>query len=647
MNKYMILNNRETSNRTSFLFEEGYFEAQKLRSNSSTVCERMINTVAHFPTEGFLGLQFDFQSTLSVSGEFFTSPGVTISVADYGWIFCQGLVLGKTPRTVQKKKAPEQMRVYRLRPVSDDPNDNADIPDAEPEEDYYYDSDRRKERKRMSNVREMLRMLADYRAILQILTENTPEAGSGHGTLLIRLRGEMPIRMQAILSMVFPGTFMEDVTGGNLSGADPHLSDRTFYYNISLLLRSLIKMVSGDERRNHEKPETSASTDPDLDQLSNPDPEPMSEPDEDLFYPPEKTDPELSEDTSIDTLDLTVRSYNSLMRRGISTIGELASVSEEELMHIRGLNETCRMEIREKLRQIREHIKKLATSEEILDSLVGLEEVKAQVRKIVAFSKMKKDMLESGMENVSMVLNMEFTGNPGTAKTTVARILADLLFRAGLLTCKKVLEVGRSDLVAKYEGQTAEKVSDVFQRAKGRLLFIDEAYSLVEANQRGYGDEAIDAIVQEMENHREETIVVFAGYPEPMKEFFDRNPGLRSRVPFRISFPDYSAMEMQSIVQMEAKKRGFRIHPDAEDTILSICESVSGDPGAGNGRFCRNLVEYSILEYAERVYGSPETPETEADKTPSAPKTFELLTRDFLGFAVPKKDKKTPIGFIA
>ena len=189
----------------------------------------------------------------------------------------------------------------------------------------------------------------------------------------------------------------------------------------------------------------------------------------------------------------------------------------------------------------------------LLDSLIGLKEVKSQVRKIAAYARMKRDMAVKNKNDVSMVLNMTFVGNPGTAKTTVARILAGILFESGLLKSADPLEVGRADLVGKYVGHTADKVRNVFDDACGRLLFIDEAYALVDSRRSDFGDEAINTIVQEMENRRSDTIVVFAGYPDEMEEFFSRNPGLRSRVPFHITFPDYSAEEMVRITELEAE----------------------------------------------------------------------------------------------
>ena len=272
-----------------------------------------------------------------------------------------------------------------------------------------------------------------------------------------------------------------------------------------------------------------------------------------------------------------------------------------------------------------------------LDDLVALDDVKNQIREIAAFARMRQDMPAEVRNDVLAALNMEFVGNPGTAKTTVARICAGILKEIGLLSSSELVEVGRADLIGKYQGYTEDKVKEVFRRAKGKLLFIDEAYALAEYHSGGYGDEAINVIVQEMENNREDTIVIFAGYPDQMKDFFSRNPGLRSRVPFQVHFFDYTADEMFQIAEVEAKRRHFQISPQARETVLSICGMATGNPEMGNGRFCRNLVEKAILKYASRMYGGTGKPDGE---------NLILSVEDFSVLEIMREAKRTnTVGF--
>ena len=332
---------------------------------------------------------------------------------------------------------------------------------------------------------------------------------------------------------------------------------------------------------------------------------------------------------SIDNLELGVRSYNALKKANITSIKRLLEMSDMELLKIRNLGRKCISEIRTQLieknyvsscedqffenmdsivlpeipKDIFEDIADKRNYMDELQALVGISNAKDQVKKILAFAKMRKAMEENGEHLEPITMNMEFVGNPGTAKTTVARIVAGLLAEIGIIKTGKFIEVGRADLVAKYVGQTAPMIQNVFQRAKGGVLFIDEAYSLLEERRGGFGDEAINMIVQEMENNRKDTIVIFAGYPDEMDEFFLRNPGLRSRVPFRVNFEDYNVEEMLDICKLEAFKKGFLTDDMADKKIMEICEKSIENKNNGNGRFCRNLIETGVLNFAFRNYG--------------------------------------------
>lgn len=364
---------------------------------------------------------------------------------------------------------------------------------------------------------------------------------------------------------------------------------------------------------------------------------------------------------SIDNLELGVRSYNALKKANITSIKKLIEMSDMELINIRNLSRKCVSEIRTQLieknyissceDEFFENMKPLEFHpipgdifDDIVDkrnymdelqALVGIKSAKDQVKKILAFAKMRKAMEEKGEQLEPITLNMEFVGNPGTAKTTVARIVAGVLKEIGIIKTGEFIEVGRADLVAQYVGQTAPMVKSVFQRAKGGVLFIDEAYSLLDKGNGRFGDEALNMIVQEMENNRKDTIVIFAGYPDEMDEFFLRNPGLRSRVPFRVRFDDYTVDELTDICELEAGKRGFLTDKNAKGIIKKLCESSTGNVENGNGRFCRNLIEKAVLNFALRNYGGDEAAENIE---------YILKKEDFNDITVFNR-KKTAIGF--
>lgn len=182
-----------------------------------------------------------------------------------------------------------------------------------------------------------------------------------------------------------------------------------------------------------------------------------------------------------------------------------------------------------------------------LKEMIGLTEAKKVIDQALDYHKAQLLFKQHGMKTDRNAMHMVFTGNPGTAKTTVARLFAQIMKDNGLLSKGDLYEVGRADLVGKYVGWTAQIVKDKFRCAKGSVLFIDEAYSLIDDRSGMYGDEAINTIVQEMENNREDIIVIFAGYPKEMEQFLERNPGLRSRIAFHIPFEDYSPDELCDI----------------------------------------------------------------------------------------------------
>ena len=235
------------------------------------------------------------------------------------------------------------------------------------------------------------------------------------------------------------------------------------------------------------------------------------------------------------------------------------------------------------------------------NEMIGLTEQKALVEQIIAAHRVQKMRLDLKLDKQKAALHMSFTGNPGSAKTTVARLFAQILARDGVLKTGRFIECGRADLVAKYVGWTAKAVKEKFREARGGVLFIDEAYSLSDGEHATFGDEAINTIVQEMENHRDDVIVIFAGYPDKMKEFLARNEGLRSRIAFHIHFPDYTPDELVEIFKLMAKRRGYKISAEVIAHCRKLFARVAKKKNFGNGRFVRTLLEQAWLRQAQRI----------------------------------------------
>lgn len=240
---------------------------------------------------------------------------------------------------------------------------------------------------------------------------------------------------------------------------------------------------------------------------------------------------------------------------------------------------------------------------ERLSEMIGLKSAKETIDQALNFYKAQKLFKNRKVSFNRPAMHMVFTGNPGTAKTTVARLFAEIMKENGLLSKGDLYEVGRADLVGKYVGHTAPLVQEAFKKAKGSVLFIDEAYSLVE-KEGLYGDEAINTIVQEMENNRDDMIVIFAGYPDEMEKFLNKNPGLRSRIAFHIPFEDYSSSELCDISKLIAKSRGLTLAEDALNKLDGIFESARKKSDFGNGRYARNIIEKAQMAQTNRLIKS-------------------------------------------
>ncbi len=241
------------------------------------------------------------------------------------------------------------------------------------------------------------------------------------------------------------------------------------------------------------------------------------------------------------------------------------------------------------------------TAKRELGQMIGLSSVKKVISKAIANCSYNKICSENGIAKNKASLHMVFTGNPGTAKTTVARLFAEILKDEKVLATGKFVEAGRADLVGDHVGATAPLVRKKFKEAQGGVLFIDEAYSLCDSYENGFGDEAINTLVQEMENHREDVIVVFAGYPEPMKEFLDRNPGMLSRIAFQIEFEDYSMEELCDITRLMISQNNMTITAAAMKKLKHNYSEARKNSDYGNGRYVRKILEETKMNLAERI----------------------------------------------
>ena len=246
----------------------------------------------------------------------------------------------------------------------------------------------------------------------------------------------------------------------------------------------------------------------------------------------------------------------------------------------------------------------LAELQQELDGLVGLTFVKNKVNDLIAFQKIQQLRKAQGLASSKSTMHMAFTGNPGTGKTTVARIVGRMYKSLGLLSKGQFIEVSRTDLIAGYQGQTALKVKKVIERAKGGVRFVDEAYSITEnEHSDSYGRECLTELTKALEDYRNDLVVIVAGYTEPMKIFFESNPGLKSRFNTFIEFPDYTAFELMEILYNMCLKNDYMLTPTAKEKLqdILIAKVAYKNDEFANGRLVRNIYDDIIMNQARRL----------------------------------------------
>lgn len=249
-----------------------------------------------------------------------------------------------------------------------------------------------------------------------------------------------------------------------------------------------------------------------------------------------------------------------------------------------------------------EPVEKIEDLQAELAGYIGLERVKKEVETLINLVTVHKMRQQHGLPTAELSLHMVFSGNPGTGKTTIARMMARIYHSLGILSRGQLVEVDRSGLVAGYVGQTAIKTQKVIESALGGVLFIDEAYALNGRTENDFGQEAIDTILKAMEDHRDDLVVIVAGYDGLMEKFIHSNPGLESRFNRFLHFDDYTLEEMMAILQMQCKKGCYTLENEAAEEVRALIQEENTDPVSfGNARGVRNIFERLLVQQANRL----------------------------------------------
>jgi len=306
--------------------------------------------------------------------------------------------------------------------------------------------------------------------------------------------------------------------------------------------------------------------------------------------------------------------------------------ASDSVMSVSSGNVTETVDLRRELEETR--------IEEVLDQLdrelVGLAPVKARIRQIAALLLVDRVRRRMGLVSETPTLHMSFTGNPGTGKTTVAQRMADILFKLGYVRKGHLVSVTRDDLVGQYIGHTAPKTKEILKKAMGGVLFIDEAYYLYrQENERDYGQEAIEILLQVMENQREDLVVILAGYADRMDQFFRSNPGFRSRIAHHIDFPDYTDGELMHIAATMLEAQNYRFSPAGAEAFAAYIGLRRQQPYFSNARSIRNALDRIRLRHANRLFATREP--VSLDSLMTIEKEDVLASRVFQGGLIIKE----------